>query len=202
VATAEPAAQISTPDSVEIERIAPPWTISSECALARANASLGAPAKFAVRGERVRCDQIHTETRQIPEEPSKIGAITIAVTEIAQQKTRGDSLDEMLGVRGRVACICQSRGRDPMLKPTCALTLLALCSPALGAGQPAAQQQADSSTQAQHKPDGQRVICEDQEVIGSRLGVKRVCLTADQWRQQQLDSRDATDMQQRTGPHG
>ncbi|HEY0629849.1 MAG TPA: hypothetical protein VGD23_11035 [Sphingomicrobium sp.] len=32
------------------------------------------------------------------------------------------------------------------------------------------------------KKDSERVICEKQEVVGSRLATRRVCMTAAQWR--------------------
>lgn len=88
-----------------------------------------------------------------------------------------------------------------MFKPIYALALLSLCSPALAQGEPVQRQQEASTTQAQAKPDGKRMICQDEDVIGSRVATKRVCMTADQWRLQEQDDKNQTDMQQRTGPH-
>lgn len=43
-----------------------------------------------------------------------------------------------------------------------------------------------------------RKICERVEVTGSRLGVKRVCMTAQQWEEQRhIDRHSIEDLQQR-----
>ena len=52
------------------------------------------------------------------------------------------------------------------------------------------------------KSNGEKVICRTLDVLGSRLASKRVCLTRDQWRQQQELQRQDLDKNQRsrTGP--
>lgn len=52
--------------------------------------------------------------------------------------------------------------------------------------------------------DPNRMICEKQEIVGSRLGTKRVCMTAAEWEAKRREERqmiDRSQMQQR-GPTG
>ena len=52
--------------------------------------------------------------------------------------------------------------------------------------------------------DPNRMVCEKQEVVGSRLATKRVCMTAAEWEAKRRDERqmiDRSQMQQR-GPTG
>lgn len=52
--------------------------------------------------------------------------------------------------------------------------------------------------------DPNRMVCEKQEVVGSRLGTKRVCMTASEWAAKRRDERqmiDRSQVQQR-GPNG
>ena len=52
--------------------------------------------------------------------------------------------------------------------------------------------------------DPSRMVCEKQEVVGSRLGTKRVCMTAAEWAAKRRDERqmiDRSQVQQR-GPNG
>ena len=81
-----------------------------------------------------------------------------------------------------------------MLKLIAAGTLLLFCSPALAQTQPAALQQ---PTASKPKPDNKRIICEDETEIGSRLATKRVCMTAEQWKQSEQDAQDSANQQQR-----
>jgi hypothetical protein len=49
------------------------------------------------------------------------------------------------------------------------------------------------------KPDAKdpnRVICEKQEVLGSRVATKRVCMTAAEWDARRLEDRQNVDRQQ------
>jgi invasion protein IalB len=74
-----------------------------------------------------------------------------------------------------------------MLKPTALVLMIALATPA------AAQitfQEATTPAASQAKPNksGDKIVCERQDEIGSRLGGKKVCKTAAEWeleRQQQ-----------------
>lgn len=46
------------------------------------------------------------------------------------------------------------------------------------------------------RKDPNRVICEKQEVVGSRLATKRVCMTAAEWEAKRLEERQAIDRTQ------
>ena len=51
--------------------------------------------------------------------------------------------------------------------------------------------------------DPNRIICEKQEVLGSRLATKRVCMTAAEWairRQEERQSIDRSQVQRGTQP--
>jgi hypothetical protein len=52
--------------------------------------------------------------------------------------------------------------------------------------------------------DPNRIICEKQEVVGSRLATKRVCMTAAEWADRRREDRQAIDKAQinRTSPSG
>ena len=54
------------------------------------------------------------------------------------------------------------------------------------------------------KNDPNRIICEKQEVIGSRVATKKVCLTAAQWEERRREDREALDKAQvqPRGPSG
>ena len=95
-----------------------------------------------------------------------------------------------------------------------AVGLLA-CSPALAQSQAAQQpQQAEQPKQggitfeddqpvsAKAKAANARVICQDVKEPGSRLASQRICMTAEQWKQQQEHDRDmlAKQQQQQSNP--
>lgn len=44
--------------------------------------------------------------------------------------------------------------------------------------------------------DPNRIICEKQEVVGSRLATKRVCMTAAEWQAKRLEDRQSIDKAQ------
>jgi hypothetical protein len=52
--------------------------------------------------------------------------------------------------------------------------------------------------------DPNRIVCEKQEVVGSRLATKRVCMTAAEWEIRRREDREALDKAQvnRRGPTG
>ena len=52
--------------------------------------------------------------------------------------------------------------------------------------------------------DPNRIVCEKQEELGSRLGSKRVCMTAAEWQQKRLNERQMIDRSQtlQKGPNG
>jgi hypothetical protein len=80
----------------------------------------------------------------------------------------------------------------------------------IGVAAPAAAQTAPTDPAApptanQKLKDPNRIICEREEEIGSRLGGKKICKTAQQWEQSRQQSRsDVDDMQRFTSnpkPH-
>jgi invasion protein IalB len=85
-----------------------------------------------------------------------------------------------------------------MLKPIAIVLMAALAAPA--AAQNAAPTQATAPAASK---DPNRIICERQEEIGSRIAAKKVCKTAAEWqleRQQQRD--DVTKFQQQATGQG
>ncbi|HWI76237.1 MAG TPA: hypothetical protein VNS53_04045 [Sphingomicrobium sp.] len=43
------------------------------------------------------------------------------------------------------------------------------------------------------KGDPNRIVCQKEETIGTRLGAKKVCLTVAEWQARQRDDRDQTE---------
>lgn len=74
---------------------------------------------------------------------------------------------------------------------TLVLAGLALPSAAIAAGDP-----------PPGKPprDPNEVVCEKQEVLGSRLNTKRVCMTRAQWQEQRMQDRMDLDRSQNARP--
>jgi len=50
---------------------------------------------------------------------------------------------------------------------------------------------ATATDRAADKKDPNRVICEKQPVVGSRLATKKVCMTAAEWQAKRLEDRQA-----------
>ena len=80
-----------------------------------------------------------------------------------------------------------------MLKPIAIALMVALAAPAAAQGTAAAQQPAPTAK----AKDPDRIICERQEEIGSRLGGKKICKTAAQWDEERQQERDALEKFQR-----
>ena len=59
---------------------------------------------------------------------------------------------------------------------------------------PAVAQSNDTATRAK---DPNRKICETVEETGTRLGAKRICMTAAQWEQQRRNDRESVERAQR-----
>jgi hypothetical protein len=82
------------------------------------------------------------------------------------------------------------------------LKLVSLAAAALVMASPAFSQNTAPAPQnaspAKPKP---KIICETEEDIGSRLGRKRVCHTAEEWQRLRMETRDAIEkyQQQATG---
>ena len=55
------------------------------------------------------------------------------------------------------------------------------------------------TAQPAQAPDPNKVICEKQEVLGSRLSTRRVCMTRSQWEDLRLQDRQAIERVQ-SGP--
>lgn len=71
-----------------------------------------------------------------------------------------------------------------------------LTAAAFGASSPAAAQQSSappSSSTVKKAHDPSEIVCEKQEVIGSRLTTKRVCLTRAQWADLRTQDRQDTE---------
>ena len=79
------------------------------------------------------------------------------------------------------------------LSVVCALAALCCAAPVLAAGE---------ATTARSEPseNGSKVVCQVQKVTGSRLNRKRVCLTRDQWREQEQMQRRDLIIAQRLNP--
>jgi hypothetical protein len=63
---------------------------------------------------------------------------------------------------------------------------------------PAAQPQAQSQAQ-QPAYDASEIVCQKQEVTGSRLAVRRVCMTRGQWLESQMSDKSELEAIQRRG---
>lgn len=87
-----------------------------------------------------------------------------------------------------------------MLKLSFLAGLLLVVSPALAqTGRPGAT----PPGAAQADPNTKRVICETEQEIGSRLASKRVCMTADQWKEHEQQVRGQLDqLHMQTQPRG
>lgn len=77
-----------------------------------------------------------------------------------------------------------------MLKFILALSLL---SAAAATAQPASN---SSGTPTPVKGDPNKVVCQKQEKIGSRLGGEKLCLTVSEWQMRQSADRDAAEQLQ------
>ena len=90
-----------------------------------------------------------------------------------------------------------------MLKLICVSTAIAMIA---GAAAPAAAQaQATPPAASQPTSDtrANEIVCQKQEVTGSRLGVKRICKTRAEWADAQLQDRQEVDrVQSRRGMKG
>lgn len=80
------------------------------------------------------------------------------------------------------------------------LTRALLAVAALGVASAASAAEEKKST----AKDPNRVICEKQDELGSRLSSKRICMTAEQWAQKRREERQMIDRAQvqRGGPNG
>lgn len=55
---------------------------------------------------------------------------------------------------------------------------------------------ASDNASSRPKKDPDEIVCEKQEVLGSRLATKRVCMTRSQWAEQRRGARDMVDKSQ------
>jgi invasion protein IalB len=83
--------------------------------------------------------------------------------------------------------------------------LSAACLPFAGASataQTSSQQPAQAQPQqaaASSHYDGNKIVCEKQEVVGSRLATKRICMTRDEWARARGDDKAWIDRVQQPG---
>ncbi|HVU31565.1 MAG TPA: hypothetical protein VHE36_14305 [Sphingomicrobium sp.] len=82
-----------------------------------------------------------------------------------------------------------------MLKVLLVSGLLLTAAPAVAQTQATP---ASTAPQAKSKDDPDRVICQNQEQIGSRIATKRVCMTAAQWKEHDAALRQQLDQQHTT----
>lgn len=61
---------------------------------------------------------------------------------------------------------------------------------------PAASQEPKSASKNKKERDPNEVICENQEVLGSRLATKRICMTRAEWAEQRRSERALIDRSQ------
>ena len=81
-----------------------------------------------------------------------------------------------------------------MLASVAGAALLLATAPAMAQTQPA-----DQPAQAAKNKDPNRIICEKIQETGSRLNIRRVCMTAQQWEEQKRrDRENLQDAQQRS----
>jgi invasion protein IalB len=74
-----------------------------------------------------------------------------------------------------------------MLKPLSILLMAAIAAPVTAQTNATAQPGAPAVSKDK---DPNRIICEREETIGSRLAGKKVCMTAAQWQEQQARHRE------------
>jgi hypothetical protein len=99
-----------------------------------------------------------------------------------QVKLQGGSF-AIVARRSRCDWLVFAGEEEPMLKPFYAIPLMLGCSPVFAQSQATSQQQAPQKPAP--KPESKRLVCQDIEVIGSRVASKRVCMTAEQWKEQE-----------------
>jgi invasion protein IalB len=61
------------------------------------------------------------------------------------------------------------------------------------AASPCWAQQQTPAPSPTNRPDSNRVVCEEEEQIGTRLGDHKVCMTVHQWEERRSQARDNTD---------
>lgn len=61
---------------------------------------------------------------------------------------------------------------------------------------PAAAQDAGSSSKKRKPRDPNEQVCKNEEVLGSRLAVRRVCMSRSEWAQRQFEDRQRTEQTQ------
>lgn len=89
-----------------------------------------------------------------------------------------------------------------MLKLICVSSAVAMIA---GAAVPAAAQAQNAPPAASQQSDPRlnEIVCQKQEVTGSRLGVKRICKTRAEWAESQLQDRQEVErVQSRRGMKG
>ncbi len=80
------------------------------------------------------------------------------------------------------------------------LVVLGLASIAVAVPAAAQAPAAQASAAVQKDKDPNRIICEREEVIGSRLGGQKICKTAHEWQESRQQAREQIDDWQRRLP--
>jgi hypothetical protein len=80
-----------------------------------------------------------------------------------------------------------------MLRTFTAILIAAITVP-VSAQAPAPSQQAAATSKSK---DPNRIICEREDQLGSRLGGKKVCMTWQQWQEKRAEQRDTLEDVQR-----
>ena len=73
-----------------------------------------------------------------------------------------------------------------MTKALCLLAAIVVAAPAAAQTAPAAQPAPVNSK----KPDVNKLVCQRQEEIGSRLSAKKVCMTVQEWQEFRSQNRE------------
>jgi invasion protein IalB len=74
---------------------------------------------------------------------------------------------------------------------TKAITIFALMISSAATAQTATPYRIENAAPA--KTDADKIVCKKQEVIGSRLGAKKVCLTVSEWDERAKNDRERTE---------
>ena len=84
-----------------------------------------------------------------------------------------------------------------MLKFAFIASGLAILAAPAGAQAPVTEAPPSREVATTDSSDARRIVCKREEVIGSRLGAKKVCLTVQEWEDRAKADRDSTENVQR-----
>ncbi|CUS46678.1 MAG: hypothetical protein V4610_08635 [Pseudomonadota bacterium] len=87
--------------------------------------------------------------------------------------------------------------KESLMNPVFRVALLAAVASLMPA--PLAAEQKNDAGTASKKRDPNQMVCENQEVLGSRLAVKKICMTRSQWAEQRRTDREMVQQSQVSG---